>query len=304
MYLPDEPGASRPMLSRLARQMLLSAVIGVVAFGSAASAQATDKLRFVTGPFRATEAETRAAWGPLFKYLGEQLGVESELTILDNWNKVNAAMAKDEYDAAWMGGAGRYVIVRSQGGGPAIATVKVAGSPVYHALFLARPGLEVKDFPRGAKDMSLSFTHENSTTGWLVQYAWLVSQGIDPKTWFKYTATNQHADNITGLAKGQFDLATDSDANRNAMIARGAAKDSESRILWTSPDVPQDPIQVRNGLDPALTKRLQAALVAIDDAKAKSIPMPPNYTGFVTTTDADYKSVHDASVLVGRIKKP
>ncbi len=291
-------------LLSVTRRSFAIAALGLAAFMAAGAASAADKLRFVTGPFRATEAETRAAWGPLFKYLGEQLGVESELTILDNWNKVNAAMAKDEYDAAWMGGAGRYVVVRAQGGGPAIATVKVAGSPIYHALFLAKPGLEVKDFPRGAKDMSLSFTHENSTTGWLVQYAWLVSQGIDPKTYFKYTATNQHADNITGLAKGSFDLATDSDANRNAMIARGAAKESESRIIWTSPDVPQDPISVRNGLDPALTKRLLDALVAIDDAKAKSIPMPPNYTGFVPTNDAAYKSVYDASVLVGRIKKP
>ena len=293
----------RTLLSRTRRSFAI-ATLGLAAFMAAGTASAADKLRFVTGPFRATEAETRAAWGPLFKYLGDQLGVESELTILDNWNKVNEAMAKDQYDAAWMGGAGRYVVVRAQGGGPAIATVKVAGSPIYHALFLAKPGLEVKDFPRGAKDMSLSFTHENSTTGWLVQYAWLVSQGIDPKTYFKYTATNQHADNITGLAKGAFDLATDSDANRNAMIARGAAKESESRIIWTSPDVPQDPISVRNGLDPVLTKRLLDALVGIDDAKAKSIPMPPNYTGFVPTNDAAYKSVYDASVLVGRIRKP
>lgn len=293
------PGKSnrRQHLSRL----MAIATLGAASLVASGAAQAADKLRFVTGPFRATEAETRAQWGPLVKYLGEQLGVETELTITDNWAKVGAAMAKDEYDVAWQGGAGRYVVSRSQGAGPAIATVKVAGSPVYHTLFLARPDLPVNDFPRDAKGMTLSFTHENSTTGWLVPYAWLVSQGIDPKTYFNYSAVNQHADNVIGIAKGSYDLATDSDTNRNAMIAKGTVKASDSRIVWTSPDVPQDPISVRNGLDAGLVKRLQDALAAIDAGKAKSIPLPPNYTGFVSATDANYKAVLDASVAVGRI---
>jgi len=85
------------------------------------------------------------------------------------------------------------------------------------------------------------------------------------------------------------------------MINRGLIKESQVRIVWQSDEVPQDPISVRVGLDPALTKRLQEALVGIDAARAKSIPMPTNYTGFVLATDGDYKRVLDASVTVGRI---
>lgn len=303
MYLPHETGAVRPMLSRLARHMLMSAVMGVIALGSA-GAHAADKLRFVTGPFRATEAETRAHWEPLVKYLGQQTGTDAELTVFDTWNKVNEAMAKNEFDAAWMGGAGRYVVVRANGGGPAIATVKFAGSPVYRSIVIQREGIDVKDFPPDAKGMSINFTHENSTTGWLMAYAALLSQGIDPKTYFRYTAVNQHPDNEYAVARGLSDLAVDSDANRTSMINRKLIEAPKVRIVWQSDEVPQDPISVRVGLDPALTKRLQDALVGIDADKAKTIPMPANYTGFVAATDGDYKKVHDASVAVGRIKKP
>jgi phosphonate transport system substrate-binding protein len=290
------------LLLKTRRGFAITAVslVGLMAVGSAGAAE---KLRFVTGPFRATEAETRAHWEPLVKYLGQQTGTDAELTVYDSWNKVNDAMAKNEFDAAWMGGAGRYVVVRANGGGPAIATVKFAGSPVYRSVVIQREGIDVKDFPRDAKGMSINFTHENSTTGWLMAYAALLNQGIDPKTYFKYTAVNQHPDNEYAVAKGLSDLAVDSDANRTSMINRDLVKASQVRVVWQSDEVPQDPISVRIGLDPALTKRLQDALVGIDAAKAKSIPMPANYTGFVAATDADYKKVHDASVAVGRIPK-
>jgi phosphonate transport system substrate-binding protein len=296
---------SNPARRSSRRRHLLAAGAAFLAMLCATGAQAADRIRFVTGPFRATEAETRAQWGPLVKYLGEQLGIETELTVTDDWAKVGAAMARDEYDVAWQGGAGRYVVSRSQGAGPAIATVKVAGSPVYHTLFLARTGLAINDFPRDARGMTLALTHENSTTGWLVPYAWLVAQGIDPKTYFKYSSGNQHPDNVLGVAKGSYDLASDSDANRNAMIAKGLVKEADTRVVWTSADVPQDPISVRNGLDAGLVQRLQQVLAAIDTERAKAIPMPTNYTGFVLAGDADYRSVLDASIAVGRIaKKP
>ncbi|MES2508978.1 MAG: phosphate/phosphite/phosphonate ABC transporter substrate-binding protein [Pseudomonadota bacterium] len=286
------------------RRSFAVAALGLAAFMAAGTASAADKLRFVTGPFRATEAETRAAWEPLVKYLGQQTGTEAELTVYDTWNKVNDAMAKNEFDAAWMGGAGRYVVVRANGGGPAIATVKFAGSPAYRSIVIQREGLDVKDFPRDAKGMTINFTHENSTTGWLMAYAALLGQGINPKTWFNYKAVNQHPDNEYAVAKGESDLAVDSDANRTSMINRKLVEAPKVRIVWQSDAVPQDPISVRVGLDPALTKRLQDALVGIDDAKVKSIPMPANYTGFVSATDDDYRKVHDASVAVGRIRKP
>ena len=294
----------RRRIASLAARLIAVTALGFAGLAATTPAHAADKLSFITGPFRPTEAETRAQWEPLVKYLGAQLGVETELTIADDWAKVNTAMAKNEYDVAWMGGAGRYVLTRSQGAGPAIASVKFAGSPVYRAVVIAREGVDVKNFPQDAKGMSISFTHENSTTGWLMPYAYLLSQGIDPKTWFKYKAVNQHPDNEIAVANGTSDLATDSDANRTSMIRRGLVKEQAVPVIWRSDEVPQDPISVRNGLEPALVKRLQEALVAIDAERVKSIPMPAGYTGFVPATDETYRKVHDASVIVGRIQKP
>lgn len=286
------------------RRRAFAALLVAVAATSAGPAAAAEKIRFITGPFRATEAETRRLWGPLFDYLARELGVEGELTIARDWPEVGRAMVEGRQDVAWMGGAWRYVLARSEGAGPAIATVAFNGAPTYRSIVVARPGLELKDYPADAKGLSLSFTHDASSTGWLVPYAWLVGQGIDPKTWFRYSATAEHPQNETLVAEGKVDLATDNDNNRNAMIARGALKPEDARVVWTSDPVPQDPIAVRNGLDPALTQRLQAVLAGIDAGRAKSIPMPPGYTGFVAASDASYAAMRDAGMATGRIPRP
>ena len=58
---------------------------------------------------------------------------------------------------------------------------------------------------------------------------------------------------------------------------------------------------VRKGLDADLAGRIQAAVLAIDEAKAKDI-MPPRYTGWVAATHATYKLIEDAGRALGRIK--
>lgn len=291
-------------MSRIDRgRRAFAALLVAVAAGAAAPVHAAEKLRFITGPFRGTEAETRRLWGPLFDYLAAQLGVEGELTIAGDWPAVGRAMVEGRQDVAWMGGAWRYVLARSEGAGPAIATVAFNGSPTYRAIVVQRPGLDVKDFPRDARGLSLSFTHDASSTGWLVPYAWLVGRGIDPRTYFRYSATAEHPQNETLVAQGRVDLATDHDNNRNAMIARGAVRPEDVRIVWTSEPVPQDPIAVRDGLDPALVRRLQDVLAGIDAEGARRIPMPPGYTGFVTASDASYAAMREAGIATGRIRR-
>jgi ABC-type phosphate/phosphonate transport system substrate-binding protein len=54
--------------------------------------------------------------------------------------------------------------------------------------------------------------------------------------------------------------------------------------------------------DPALAKRIQQILLEITEAQAKTI-LPNHYTGFVAATHESYKTIEDAGVLVGRIKK-
>ncbi len=259
------------------------------------------KIRFGIGPLQPTPGETKKAYDPFFKYLAEQLGVEYELTATTDWAGISVALANEQVDMAWMGPWG-YVLANNDSGVQAIATAKYDGKPIYHAIIVGRPGLNIQKWPEDAKGMRISFADVGSTSGWLIPTFWLQSQGIDPKTYFEYSDGATHAANETAVVSGQVDLATDFDRNRNAMIENGALTPDANEIVWTSDPLPNDAIAVRKGFDPALTKKIQDLLVNITEEQAKSI-LPNHYTGFIAAKHADYKMIEDAGIAVGRLEK-
>ena len=292
-----EPGDTvfRPNLSILS---LLAVVLALILPGSPAIA--AEKLRFAVGPFQPTPGDTKRAYEPFFKYLAGKLGSDYELVVTNDWAGIATALANGQADVAWMGPWG-YVLANNEGGAKAIATVKYDGKPTYHSIVVARPELTITKFPSDAKGMSISFADVGSTSGWLIPTYWFKTQGINPKTFFKYRDGASHPANEMAVANGQVDLATDYDRNLNSMIERGLIKPDAVKVVWTSEPLPNDPIVVRKDLDPAVVENLQEALWAISEEQAKSI-MPPHYTGWVAATHATYKLIEDAGTAVGKLK--
>jgi phosphonate transport system substrate-binding protein len=265
-------------------------------------ARAADQLHFAVGPLQPTPGETKRAYDPFFKYLAGQLDADYTLEATTDWAGIAVALVSGQVDVAWMGPWG-YVIAHNQGAGDAIATAKYDGKPVYHAIVIARPDLDIKNWPDGAKGLRISFADVGSTSGWLIPTYWLKSRGIDPKTYFAYHEGSTHAANEISVANAQTDLATDYDRNRTAMIESGAIAAAATKIVWVSDDLPNDAIALRTGLDPALGKRIQAILTGITDEQATAI-LPKHYTGFVAASHASYKVIEDAGLTLGALKRP
>lgn len=263
-------------------------------------AQAADKLRFAVGPFQPTPGDTKKTYEPFSRHLAQALGVDYDLVVTNDWAGIATALANGQADVAWMGPWG-YVLANNEGGAEAIATVKYDGKPFYHAIIIGRPDLKIEQWPDDAKGLSISFADVGSTSGWLVPTYWFRTQGIDPKTYFKYRDGASHPANEIAVANGHVDLATDYDRNYNGMVERGLIKPEQVKIVWTSDPLPNDPLVVRKGFDPALTKKIQDTVVAITGEQAKTI-MPARYTGWVPATHAAYKMIEDAGIAVGKIK--
>jgi phosphonate transport system substrate-binding protein len=261
---------------------------------------AADKLRFAVGPLQPTPTETKKTYDPFFKYLAEKLGVDYTLEATTDWAGIAVALSSGQVDVAWMGPWG-YVIAHNQGAGDVIATAKYDGKPVYHAIVIARPDLEIKRWPDDGKGLRMSFADVGSTSGWLIPTYWFKSQGLDPKTYFQYHEGSTHPANEIAVANGQSDLATDFDRNRTAMIENGAISPTATKIVWTSDDLPNDAVAVRAGLDPGTTEKIRAILIAITDEQAKTI-LPKHYTGFIASSDTNYKLIRDAGLAVGALK--
>lgn len=279
------------------RHVLVAVLFTILATGHSAAAE---KLRFAIAPYHPTASETRTAFEPFFKFVAEQLGMDYELTVTNDWAGIAVALANEQTDVAWMGPWG-YVLANAEGGAQAIATVKYDGKPTYHAIIVGRPDLPLKSWPEDAKGMSVSFADVGSTSGWLIPTWWFQTHGIDPKTFFKYREGASHAANEVAVVSGQVDLATDYDRNRNAMIEKGTIPADATKIFWESEPLPNDALAVRKGLDPALVERIQKVVVAMTEEQAKAI-MPPHYTGWVAATPDSYKLIEEAGLAVGRLK--
>ena len=277
-------------------------VIAVVAFCTMTlPAMAADKIRFAVGPFQPTAGDTRKAYEPFFDHLARALGVECELAVTTDWAGIATALANGQADVAWMGPWG-YVLANKEGGAEAIATVKYDGKPSYQAIIVARPNVKISAFPQDAKGMSISFADRGSTSGWLIPTYWFGTQGIDPKTFFKYREGASHPANETAVANGQVDLATDYDRNLAAMVERKLIDPANVKIVWRSDPLPNDALVVRKGLDPKVVARVRDVVLGLTDADVTRI-MPAHYTGWITAGHASYKMIEDAGVSVGIIKK-
>ncbi|HYM02090.1 MAG TPA: phosphate/phosphite/phosphonate ABC transporter substrate-binding protein [Stellaceae bacterium] len=274
----------------------LLAIAGAGAHG----AEAAEELRFAVGPLQPTPTETKAAYEPFFKQLAGKLGVDYTLEATNDWAGIAVALASGQVDVAWMGPWG-YVIAHNQGAGDAIATAKYDGKPVYHAIVIARPALDIKHWPEDGKGLRMSFADVGSTSGWLIPTFWFKSHGLDPKTYFEYHEGATHAANEISVANDQSDLATDFDRNRTAMIEKGTIATDATKIVWRSDDLPNDPIVVRAGFDPALAKEIQTILAALTPDEAKAV-LPTHYTGFIAASHSSYKLIEDAGIAVGKIK--
>lgn len=263
-------------------------------------ATAQDKLRFAVGPFQPTAGDTRRAYEPFFRHLAQAVGRDWELAVTTDWAGIAVALASKQSDIAWMGPWG-YVLARAEGGAEAIATVKYNGAPTYRAIIVARPDTPITRWPDDAKGLRMAFADAGSTSGWLIPTYWFMAKGIDPKSYFRYRDGASHAAQVLSVINGQTDLATDYDRNLNVFIERGTVKRDQIKIIWQSDPLPNDPLVVRAGLEPALTARVREVALAITPEQAKSL-LPPNYTGWVASTHADYKVIEDAGVMVGRLK--
>jgi len=277
-----------------------SALLSIPAFGLAATARGADApVRFAVGPFQPTAGDTRRAYEPLFKYVAEAIERPFELQVTTDWAGIAVALATGQVDCAWMGPWG-YVLAKDRSGAEALAVVDYKGKPTYHAIIIGRPDIKITKFPEDAKGMSISFADAGSTSGWLIPSYWFKSQGIDPKTYFKYRDGASHPANDIAVATGQVDLATDYDRNLAAMIAAGRVKADDVKVVWTSEPLPNDALAVRKDLDRAVKAAILKAVLAIDGAKAAEV-MPPNYTGWEAAKPDTYAMIEQAGRALGRI---
>jgi phosphonate transport system substrate-binding protein len=201
-------------------------------------------------------------------YLESQLHVPVDVKGSSGYGVAIEALRAHKIEACTLGPFG-YIIAAEKAGAEVIAMRgELDGTPKPYtgqiAVAANSPIKTIEDLKSRAKDLTISFVDPASSSGNLVQRAYLESIGLVPERDFKKVVYSQnHMTSALTLLAGKTDVAAVGESIVPAMIAAGQIKPGDLRNLWESPAIPEGPIVVRKDLPQDFKNRLRDAFVAM-----------------------------------------
>jgi phosphonate transport system substrate-binding protein len=263
---------------------------------------ASGDLQFGVGLFQPDKEKNDATYKPLAGYLSAKLGRRVVLRTVDTWEGLAKSLSNGETDMALMGPWG-YVLANHQAGAQAIATILYDGKPEYFAIMVTHPKSGINKI-EDLKGRTFAFGDKGSTSGYLIPFHQFHKMKLDPEKFLGKVIHTKHQAIETQVTRGELDAGADFNRNRDAMIAEGLIKASDSKIFWTSAPLPNDAFAVSTELfkDKALVARLTQALEAVGgELKKNPKLLPARYTGFVKQDNRYYTPIRDAGLATGKL---
>jgi len=246
------------------------------------------------------QTEMRAEFEPLTIYLSDALGEKVVLYIAKDYGDLRTQMEVGNVD---IGSFSPFAYVDAARGGKIhiIAQSVIDGSATYRGIIVARKdsGLKALSDLRWKR---FAFVDPKSASGYVYPRAMLMEKGINPDSFFKETIfAGDHNKVIAAVLGHQVDAGATYDNALGIAKAAGVPSDDLTIIASTEP-IPHDAIAVRAGLDDALTKRIQTALVDLDktDAGRHVIAISKKkLSGHVTAQDSTFDVVRRTANIAG-----
>ena len=174
------------------------------------------------------------------------------------------------------------------------------GRSTYRGMILVRKdsGIRSSADLRGRR---FAFVDKATTAGYLLPLVYFREHQIDVRTFFHETYfAGTHEDVISDVLNRK----ADAGAAKNTVFARLAAADPrvsrELAVLAVSPDVPENCLAVRKGLDEDLKKAVTEVLLSMQgDAEGQLVLKAFGANRFIKTVDADYRAVYDYARAAG-----
>jgi len=233
-----------------------------------------------------------------YKYLGEYLenktNIGIEFTALTRYGDIVTDLDNLGLDGAFFGSF-VYAIAHSKLGVIPIARPENPdGSSTYHGLLFVRNDSGIN----GTEDMKgkiFAFVDKATTAGYLLPLAYFKNNGItDYNNFFKKTYfTGTHEGAIYDVLNKHADIG----AAKNTVFYRLSQADprieSELRIISRSPDVPENALALRMGIDAKIRNKIKETLLGMNNDQAgMEVLKAFGAVKFIDTTDKDYQSVY------------
>ncbi len=248
-------------------------------------------------------AQLKTAIEPLRLHLEKKLGMDVKFFFTTDYAAVIQAFWSKKVQMAELTPFA-YIIASQKPGILPIATLGLNGKPaLYKSFIFANPKTGIKNLEElkaKASTLTLCYTDPASTSGHLIPRAYLTSIGLDPSTSFKETMfAGTHASAILSVKSGKVDVGcSSSDLAFDKLVREGIMKREDIVVLWESPGIINNSINVRDDLDPAFIKKIQNIFlnmakenyVAFSSYSKLYYPDPANMT-YLPAQDSMYNSL-------------
>lgn len=216
------------------------------------------------------EANAMSRNEPLARYLAQKLGVPVRAYRTADYAGLVEGMRSGNIEFARFGPAvyslGRRVLGDRLR--PLFRDVDNNGAEGYYSVVIVKADSAFRNID-DLKGKVLAFADPNSTSGYAFPRYFLRKQGFDPAAHFRATPfSGGHENSVRAVVAGQFEAAAVYWTNPESGIvqrleSRNQVPKGSTRIVWTSPLIPNSPFCARSDLPAELVDELVAAMYAL-----------------------------------------
>ncbi len=249
-----------------------------------------------------SQANQQPIWEPFIAAFSEAIGMPVNASYVTEYAAVIEAMRFGQVHIAWYGGKSYIEAARLAEAEAFAQTVADDGSKGYFAHLIMNanhPRLaEAKEMGgdkfvlENSGELVFAFNDPNSTSGFLVPSYYIFAQNeANPNEIFQELVfSGSHEATALAIANEQVDIAT----NNNESLSRLEITDSESRAkietVWTSPEIPSDPIAYRRDLPEELKQQIQDFFYNYTDPEVLG---PLQWSGFDPADDTTWNTIRE-----------
>ncbi len=237
--------------------------------------------------------------------LAKDTGLDVKVDKVTDYASVIEAQRAGKVDIAWYGPLSMVLANQEAGATPIVLGVAANGDATYHSLILVpanSPAKSVTDL----KGKKIAFVDPGSTSGNLVPRAEVMKETHQKAEDFFGTVTyaGSHDASLLSLINGNVDACAVQDVTYDEKVKSKELDPAKVRIVWKSDPLPQSPLAIRKGMDPALANKITDSFLAMDKNGVKmDIPGNGNYAKFVKVDFSVYKPISDMAQTLGLTKK-
>lgn len=284
----------------LRRRATLFATAALLATPNLARAQAGWRAQFRELRLGVSSAENERdaiqRQQPFQDYIQRTMGVPLRVFRATDYAGVVEAMRSSNIEFARIGPA-NYALARRVMGErivPFARDVDNEGATGYHSVAFVKSDSTARRI-EDLRGRSFAFADPNSASGFAVPSFYLRRQGIEPNSFFSRTGfSGSHEQSVIAVLNGTYDGAVTfwSNEQRNniqRMEEKGMIAAGSTRVIWTSPLIPNSPWVMRADLPADLRKAWAAAIFAMPERDPEAFRVASSGArGVVATQHEDY----------------